>query len=187
MNSASPAPPRPALWTGLSRICQLMIHNSSTQLKYTTIGLSHSRSHDDYSPSSNAPFRTPTTRFLSNKPKWLFNIQRCKKLVGLVSLLWSLMAGGGIHRKKKKTERSNPVPHSSMPSLSPTHRHRWLTRGVPLALALCILVLLGVSSNAWVASPHISQKFQSHQIYTIDVVNEFPHDPKAFTQVRIFF
>ncbi|KNA17787.1 hypothetical protein SOVF_076840 [Spinacia oleracea] len=97
------------------------------------------------------------------------------------------MAGGGIHRKKKKTERSNPVPHSSMPSLSPTHRHRWLTRGVPLALALCILVLLGVSSNAWVASPHISQKFQSHQIYTIDVVNEFPHDPKAFTQGLLYW
>lgn len=88
-------------------------------------------------------------------------------------------------RKKKKSERSNSVLNSSMPSsLSPTP-FRWLSRGVAFALALCVLILLGVSSNAWVAFPHSSQKIQSPQIYTIDVVNEFHHDHKAFTQVRL--
>ncbi|XP_010671626.2 glutaminyl-peptide cyclotransferase [Beta vulgaris subsp. vulgaris] len=90
-------------------------------------------------------------------------------------------------RKKKKSERSNSVLNSSMPSsLSPT-TFRWLSRGVAFALALCVLILLGVSSNAWVAFPHSSQKIQSPQIYTIDVVNEFHHDHKAFTQGLLYW
>lgn len=92
-----------------------------------------------------------------------------------------------MHRKKKKTERSNTILHSSMPSTSPTSPYRWLTIGVPFALALCILFLLGISSSAWVASPHTSQKTQFPQIYSVDVVNEFHHDRKAFTQGLLYW
>ncbi|KAL2920763.1 Glutaminyl-peptide cyclotransferase [Bienertia sinuspersici] len=97
------------------------------------------------------------------------------------------MAGGRTLRKKKKTERFNPISHSSMPPYSSTSR-RWLTLGVPFALVLCILVLLGISSNAWVASPHTSLEYQSEiQIHTVDVVNQFPHDRKAFTQGLLYW
>uniref|UniRef100_A0A803MKT2 Glutaminyl-peptide cyclotransferase n=1 Tax=Chenopodium quinoa TaxID=63459 RepID=A0A803MKT2_CHEQI len=98
------------------------------------------------------------------------------------------MAGGGTQRKKKKlTERSNSVPHSSMPSHSPSSPYRWLTRVIPIALALFVLLLFGISPNAWVARSHISQKLQSNQIFYVDVVNEFPHDPKSFTQGLLYW
>lgn len=88
-------------------------------------------------------------------------------------------------RKKKKTERSNRIPHSS---ISRFPSYRWLACGVPFAIALCLLVFLGISSNAWNASPRTSLKTsKSVQIYTGDVVNEFHHDRKAFTQGLLYW
>jgi len=97
------------------------------------------------------------------------------------------MAGGGSLRRKKTQQRSdlNPVQSSTMPSLSPIHRYKWLARVVSVALALSLLVLLGNSSNTWLASRRDSQRTQLPQIYTIEVVREYPHDRRAFTQVRV--
>ncbi|CAO2821218.1 unnamed protein product [Amaranthus hypochondriacus] len=100
------------------------------------------------------------------------------------------MAGGGtLRNKKKRIERSksNSVHHSSMPSMPSSHPNRWLTRGVSIVFALCILVFLGISSNTWVSFPHTSVKTQSPLMYTANVVNEYPHDRKAFTQGLLYW
>ena len=44
--------------------------------------------------------------------------------------------------------------------------------------------LLSISSNTFSA---IGSDAVSPRNYVIEVVNEFPHDPKAFTQVERFF
>lgn len=104
-----------------------------------------------------------------------------------------LMAGGGSLRRKKTQQRSNPnsvqpsVQPSPMLSLSPLHRYKWLARIVFAVLALSLLVLLGNSSSTWFAPPYDSQKAQLPQIYTIEVVKEYPHDRRAFTQGLLYW
>ncbi|XP_057527622.1 glutaminyl-peptide cyclotransferase-like [Amaranthus tricolor] len=98
------------------------------------------------------------------------------------------MAGSGTLRiKKKKPERSNSVHHSSMPSISSTPPYLWLTRSIPIIVIFCILFFLGVSSHSWVTFPQTSLKTHSPQIFTADVVHEFPHDRQAFTQGLIYW
>ncbi|XP_028948921.1 glutaminyl-peptide cyclotransferase-like isoform X2 [Malus sylvestris] len=46
-------------------------------------------------------------------------------------------------------------------------------------LMLGVLILLGISSNMWSTVIYADV---SPGIYSIEVVNEFPHDPDAFTQ-----
>ncbi|CAO2813843.1 unnamed protein product [Amaranthus hypochondriacus] len=97
------------------------------------------------------------------------------------------MAGGGTLRNKKKRikrSKSNSVHHSSMRSMPSSHPNRWLTRGVSIVFTLSILVFLGISSNTWVSFPHTSVKTQSPLMYTAIVVNEYPHDRKAFTPLK---
>lgn len=62
---------------------------------------------------------------------------------------------------------------------------RWL---ISSTLLLTILFPLSISSNTWSALLVDSQK-ETHQfpnIYSIEIINEYPHDPKAFTEVRFF-
>lgn len=51
---------------------------------------------------------------------------------------------------------------------------------IPAVLSLCVLVIYSVSSNMGSAvglEPNIDR------VYGIEVVNVYPHDPDAFTQV----
>ncbi|XP_062076919.1 glutaminyl-peptide cyclotransferase-like [Humulus lupulus] len=50
-------------------------------------------------------------------------------------------------------------------------------------LMLCVVVPLGISSNMWTVPKYDAG---SPTIYSIEVVNEFPHDPQAFTQGLLY-
>lgn len=54
---------------------------------------------------------------------------------------------------------------------------------IPLIIMLlATFFLLSISSNTFSA---IGSRANSPKNYVIEVVNEFPHDPKAFTQVDL--
>lgn len=64
--------------------------------------------------------------------------------------------------------------------------YKRLSRAVSIACLLGFLVPLSILSNTLSALPLDSQKnIQLPQIYTIEVVNVYPHDPRAFTEVSI--
>lgn len=93
------------------------------------------------------------------------------------------MAIGSLH-KKKHSKRSSLKPHTAMasgPSPSSNHKKSYLI--VSVLLVLSVVVLLGISSSGWSKFKSLDESFP--RIYTIEVVNEFPHDPHAFTQVSI--
>ncbi|KAJ4834234.1 hypothetical protein Tsubulata_018377 [Turnera subulata] len=83
---------------------------------------------------------------------------------------------------KKRSKRSNTLMHSTNP---PPHQPSpFIYRKVSLllvsaAMIFAVSLLLGISSNMWIGLASVDQ---SPKIYAIQVVNEFPHDPKAFTQ-----
>lgn len=87
---------------------------------------------------------------------------------------------------KKKPRESHLHPNPSMANPSPPTRRRQpqhlATVSAILAVLLVISVfcLLLVSSNTWRAFQ------QTVSIYTISVVNVFPHDPQAFTQGLLY-
>ncbi|GAB4858315.1 hypothetical protein Ancab_009788 [Ancistrocladus abbreviatus] len=91
------------------------------------------------------------------------------------------MAGRSL---KKRAKRSEPEPYFPMASRSPPFLHRRrLSLIVSISLLLLVAVPLGISSKTWL---RFSNNIQSPQIYTIEVVNEYPHDPKAFTQGLLY-
>ncbi|KAJ0753166.1 putative glutaminyl-peptide cyclotransferase transcription factor WD40-like family [Helianthus annuus] len=99
------------------------------------------------------------------------------------------MAGGVSLRKKAAGKRSNhfkpqqqqqqqPTMHTS--SNSPFRTRKTLIL-VSVLSAVAVIVL---SWNTW--SSFRSDAVVSAQIYSIEVVNEFPHDPTAFTQGLLY-
>ncbi|XP_037495368.1 glutaminyl-peptide cyclotransferase isoform X2 [Jatropha curcas] len=85
---------------------------------------------------------------------------------------------------KRQGKRSICKPDISMPSSQISQfTFRKLPRFVPLVMAFGIITLIGISSIMWssLASGDLSSK-----IYTIQVLNEFPHDPNAFTQGLLY-
>ncbi|KAK2983572.1 hypothetical protein RJ640_023106 [Escallonia rubra] len=96
------------------------------------------------------------------------------------------MAGASM--RKKSNKRSSPDPQqTSMPSppssLLSYFSYRYLSLVVSFVLIVCVIVLLSVSSNMWAT---FGSDAQFDQLYTIEVVNEFPHDPNAFTQGLLY-
>ncbi|THG13372.1 hypothetical protein TEA_008225 [Camellia sinensis var. sinensis] len=89
------------------------------------------------------------------------------------------MAAGSL--RKKSNKRSNlkqPHPAMASTSLSPSY-YRKIYVFVMVLLVVCVLTLLSISSSMWIV---FGSNALSHQIYSVQVVNEFPHDPTAFTQ-----
>ncbi|KAG8476704.1 hypothetical protein CXB51_031073 [Gossypium anomalum] len=86
-------------------------------------------------------------------------------------------------KKKPNSKRSSSKPASS-PMASPKHFHlkRFFIL-VSTMLPVCVIVVLGVSSNK---SYKISSDHHSVKIYGFELVNEFPHDPRAFTQGLVY-
>lgn len=109
-----------------------------------------------------------------------------------------LMGSRSLKKKPSKrsisqSDRPAPSPSSSSSSSSSSacmasnhfSRFRHYNKGIPAVMLifffLCGFVLLCISSNMWIRFPGVDQ---SPSIYTVQVVNEFPHDPRAFTQVN---
>lgn len=96
--------------------------------------------------------------------------------------------------KKKLNKRSSLKPHgptspmdSSVPKFPSSSSSKYgsaclIVSGV---LAVSLIVLLGLTSEIWdtYKSP---QDDPFPRIYTIEVLNEFPHDPDAFTQGLLY-
>lgn len=89
----------------------------------------------------------------------------------------------GTHRKKlnKRPNFSKPLnsPMASSRPAPPNYRKPSIYFLV--LFIFCVFGLLGVSSNMW---RNFNSDAVSLAIYSIEVVNEFPHDPAAFTQVN---
>ncbi|KAK7837123.1 glutaminyl-peptide cyclotransferase, partial [Quercus suber] len=101
--------------------------------------------------------------------------------------------------KKKVNKRSNLKPHSptspmdpsfpkfpsSSSSSSSSSKYGSACLIVSGVLAVSLIVLLGLTSEIWdtYKSP---QDDPFPRIYTIEVLNEFPHDPDAFTQGLLY-
>lgn len=93
--------------------------------------------------------------------------------------------------RKKTNKKSMPRPQqkptktaSSSSSFNLNHRKTSLT--VSAILAVCLIALLSISSSrerTFGASDH---PFPDQLLYTGEVINEFPHDPNAFTQGLLY-
>ncbi|XP_047316291.1 glutaminyl-peptide cyclotransferase-like [Impatiens glandulifera] len=101
------------------------------------------------------------------------------------------MASGMVRKKKwNNTNSSNKSyslkPYNAMASTAtpPLSKYKWR---ISIAVAVLLLFLvIGVStipSNVWNFSRSIAP---SVNIYSIEIVNEFPHDPTAFTQGLLY-
>lgn len=93
---------------------------------------------------------------------------------------------GAKMRKKSNTRRLNPLPQQpSMASSSrfPLH-YRKISALAFVILVACLIIVLNTSLRKEGVS---LSDVPSNQLYTVEVVNEFPHDPDAFTQVRSSF
>ncbi|KAA8539959.1 hypothetical protein F0562_026651 [Nyssa sinensis] len=92
------------------------------------------------------------------------------------------MAGGSM--RKKPNKRSNLKPQPSMPRpLSSPPNYRKISVFVSILLFVCVTLLLRMSTDMWIV---FGFNTHSNHLYSIEVVNEFPHDPKAFTQGLLY-
>jgi hypothetical protein len=79
---------------------------------------------------------------------------------------------------KPRQKKLNNVSMSS--SSSTRFRYKKVSVFVSLVMIFGVVYLLGVSSSIWSGVAFVPK------LYAIQVVNEFPHDPSAFTQVNRF-
>ncbi|KAH9617151.1 hypothetical protein KSS87_005748 [Heliosperma pusillum] len=95
-------------------------------------------------------------------------------------------ANGGSHkRRNNKTHRFNSLPNSDMTTVS--SRYKWWARVAVTALLLSFILLFGISSNTWFAPHNSLNNSQLPPVYTVKIVNEFPHDHDAFTQGLLYW
>ncbi|XWS37879.1 hypothetical protein CRYUN_Cryun19dG0083300 [Craigia yunnanensis] len=85
-------------------------------------------------------------------------------------------------KRKTNNKRSSSKSASSMAS----SMHLYLRKVfilTSIVLLVSVILVLGVSSSTW---NKISSNNHSIQFYGYEVVNEFPHDPSAFTQGLVY-
>ncbi|CAK9185073.1 unnamed protein product [Ilex paraguariensis] len=96
--------------------------------------------------------------------------------------------------RKKLNKRSSPKPQqhyssmSSSPSSSPLSssprlNYRKISLIVSVILIISVIILLNISWSMWI---NFGTKTSRNQLYFIEVINEFPHDPNAFTQGLLY-
>lgn len=91
------------------------------------------------------------------------------------------MASGSL---KKRPKRLISTPYRSMASPRPSSfNYKTISLLISIFLILSVVFLLSLSSNMW---SKLVSNVNSSQIYSIEVVNEFPHDPNAFTQGLLY-
>ncbi|XP_022724112.1 glutaminyl-peptide cyclotransferase-like isoform X3 [Durio zibethinus] len=85
-------------------------------------------------------------------------------------------------KKKPSRKRSSSKFASSMASFKYLYLRKFFIL-VSIILLACVILVFGVSSNTWneISSDSNSLKFDGYEI-----VNEFPHDPRAFTQGLVY-
>ncbi|VFQ72692.1 unnamed protein product [Cuscuta campestris] len=93
--------------------------------------------------------------------------------------------------RKKANKKSMPRPQqkptktaSSSSIFKLNHRKTSLT--VSAILAVCLIALLSISSSRERAFGASNHPFPDQLLYTGEVINEFPHDPDAFTQGLLY-
>ncbi|KAJ8536813.1 hypothetical protein K7X08_035214 [Anisodus acutangulus] len=88
-------------------------------------------------------------------------------------------------RKKSNTRRLHPLPQQpTMANSSPFLLHyRKISVLVFLILIVCLIVFVNTSSPKEGVS---RSDVPWNQLYSVEVVNEFPHDPDAFTQGLLY-
>ncbi|KAG5533801.1 hypothetical protein RHGRI_027857 [Rhododendron griersonianum] len=98
------------------------------------------------------------------------------------------MTGGSL-RKKRPNKRSTipkaaepPMAFGSSFSSSPSN-YRKISLLAMVFLVVCVVVVLSISSSMWGG---FGFDVPLDQFYSIEVVNEFPHDPRAFTQGLLY-
>ncbi|KAL4360703.1 hypothetical protein GQ457_04G038510 [Hibiscus cannabinus] len=87
-----------------------------------------------------------------------------------------------LAKKKPNSKRSSFKPASQMASSKHFDLRRFFIL-ISIILPVSLFVVLGVSSST---SFKISADHHSVKIYDFEVVNEFPHDPSAFTQGLLY-
>ncbi|GMJ14953.1 ARABIDOPSIS THALIANA GLUTAMINYL CYCLASE, glutaminyl cyclase, GLUTAMINYL CYCLOTRANSFERASE [Hibiscus trionum] len=85
-------------------------------------------------------------------------------------------------KKKPNSKRSSSKPASPMASSKHFDLRRFFII-ISIILPVSVFVVLAVSSNT---SYKISSDHHSVKIYGFEIVNEFPHDPSAFTQGLLY-
>ncbi|KAM3247836.1 Glutaminyl-peptide cyclotransferase [Capsicum annuum] len=95
------------------------------------------------------------------------------------------MPGAKMRKKSNTPRRLNPLPQQhSMPNSSPFLLHyRKISLLVVFVLVVCFILLLNKSLRK---ESDFRSDVPSNQLYTVEVVNEFPHDPEAFTQGLLY-
>ncbi|XP_055828431.1 glutaminyl-peptide cyclotransferase-like isoform X1 [Solanum dulcamara] len=92
---------------------------------------------------------------------------------------------GAKVRKKSNTRRLNTLPQQ--PSMASSSRfllhYRKISALAFLILVACLIIVLNTSLRKEGVS---LSDVPSNQLYTVEVVNEFPHDPDAFTQGLLY-
>ncbi|BFG23399.1 hypothetical protein CerSpe_096730 [Prunus speciosa] len=91
------------------------------------------------------------------------------------------MATGSLRRKLNK--RSDPRPYTPMAARPKSSNYRITSLIISVVLIVGVFILLGISSSIW---SNVSFSAVSASIFSIEVVNEFPHDPNAFTQGLLY-
>lgn len=96
-------------------------------------------------------------------------------------LTWGAIASMGTKSLKRRLRESqNPPMAAAVPPRRKPRSYVTLSVLLSAVLMVSVIALLVLSSNNWRA-------FQSRASYgTFTVVNVFPHDPEAFTQVNLF-
>lgn len=96
------------------------------------------------------------------------------------------MASASARKKSNKRVISNSKPQQSPPmsssSLAFPPSFRKIILSIPVALICMVTVFLGASS---ISHKAFESDGRSINFYTVEVINEFPHDPEAFTQVLV--
>lgn len=80
-------------------------------------------------------------------------------------------------RRKKPYKKPNNI---SMPSPSFTFNYKKVSVFVSFVMIFGVIFLLGISSNI------LSGVASVPRLYSVQVINEFPHDPSAFTQGLLY-
>lgn len=96
---------------------------------------------------------------------------------------WRIFSFMAIRSLRNK--RSNPKPYSPMASRAKPWNHRKVSLIFFITLILGVVLLMGISSNMWRKFKYGASSLPT--VYSIEVINEFPHDPGAFTQVTNLF
>ncbi|KAL6508406.1 hypothetical protein OROHE_021948 [Orobanche hederae] len=89
-----------------------------------------------------------------------------------------------INKRSSNSNPSNPRNNLMAPSTTSfLSNPRLIPLLVSAVLVVCVLILLNISSNV---GPAVGPHPNIGRIYTVEVVNEFPHDPNAFTQGLLY-